>query len=390
MLNRNAENLVHELAKQFPIVLILGPRQCGKTTLAKYFLEGEYFDFEKPSDQEIFVDNIEFALKRFGAPLILDEAQILPEIFPVLRSIVDLKRQENGQYFLLGSVNPELVKRISESLAGRVGIIELTPFLYSELAAIKKIDISHYWLKGGYPDAVKEKDPLKWQRWQENYVRTFVERDIPRYGLKATPVQMRRLMGMIAHLHGGLLNASEIGRSLSANYHTISNHLDLIEGHFLIRRLQPYHTNVKKRLIKSPKIYIRDTGMLHYLLGISSERNLLESPKRGNSWEGLMIEQLIAHETLARSGSRFFFYRTQRGAEIDLIVDRGNERLGYEFKCSLSVGKKDWKNLKTGLEEGIIHKGTVVYMGERNYPVADDIEVVNAENLLMTNGPMNK
>jgi len=381
MIKRLLESLVHELALQFPAILILGPRQCGKTTLARHFLKGEYFDLEKPSDLQIFLGDIELALRRFDGPLIIDEAQTLPDLFPILRSLIDERRHQSGRFYLLGSVNPSLIKRISESLAGRVGMVELTPFLFAETADMK-IDLATYWLKGGYPDAIREKKITKWQRWQENFVRTFIERDIPRVGVKISPIQMRCLMGMISHHHGGLLNASEFGRSLGISYHTVNDYLDILEGHYLIRRLPPYHINIGKRLVKSPKIYIRDTGVLHYLLGLSTERNLLESPKRGNSWEGLMIEQIIAYEQLKGAGSQFYFFRTYAGAEIDLIVDRGYERAGYEFKCSLSASRKDWANLKKGMEDGIIHKGYVVYLGERSYPVADKINVVGAESFL--------
>ncbi len=383
MIKRRAQNMVQELSQQFPAVLILGPRQCGKTTLAKHFLKGEYFDLERPSDQQIFVDDIEFALRRFDTPLILDEAQTLPELFPALRSMIDLDRQQTGRYYLLGSVNPALVKHISESLAGRVGIVELTPFLFSEITGLK-IDLTDFWLKGGFPDALKEKEGSKWQRWQENYIRTFVERDIPRYGVKISPIQIRRLMGMLAHQHGGLFNASDLGRSLGVSYHTIRSHLDLMEGHFLVRRLPPYFPNIRKRIVKSAKVYIRDSGVLHYLLGISSERSLLESPKRGSSWEGSMIEQIISREMLQRAGSLFYFYRTHAGAEIDLIIDRGSERIGYEFKCSVSTGKRDWANLQAAIDEALIHKGLVVYMGERNFPVTEQISVVHGGKLLLS------
>jgi hypothetical protein len=383
MIKRQAEIMVHELARQFPAVLILGPRQCGKTTLAKYFLEGEYFDLEKPSDQQIFLDDIEFVLQRLQPPLIIDEAQTLPALFPVLRSMIDLDRQRTGSYYLLGSVNPALIKHISESLAGRVGIVELTPFLFSELNDLK-IVFTDFWLKGGFPDALKEKENSKWQRWQDNYLRTFIERDVPRFGVKMSAIQIRRLMVMLAHQHGGLLNASDLGRSLGVSYHTIGNYLDLMEGHFLIRRLPPYFPNIKKRIVKSPKIYIRDSGALHNLLGVSSEKSLLESPKRGNSWEGFMIEQIINREMLERPGSLFYFFRTHAGAEIDLIIDRGSERIGYEFKCSVSVVKRDWTNLQTGIEQGVIHRGFVVYMGERDFPVTEAIRVVNGENVLIS------
>lgn len=382
MIKRLAASLIHELAEQFPAILVLGPRQCGKTTLARHFLKGEYFDLEKPSDIQVFQNDIEFALRRIKGTIIIDEAQTMPELFPVLRSMIDEDRQQNGRYYLLGSVNPALIKHISESLAGRVGMIELTPFLFKETADLK-ISLPTYWLRGGYPDASREKKESKWQRWQENYVRTFIERDIPRQGARISPIQIRRLMGMLAHNHGGLLNASEFGRSLGVSYHTVSDYLDILEGHYLIRRLPPYHLNIGKRLVKSPKVYVRDTGVLHYLLGITTERNLLESPKYGNSWEGLMIEQIIAQEQLQRAGSQFYFYRTYAGAEIDLIVDRGQERIGYEFKCSVSVKRTDWANLKSGIDDSIIHHGFVVYFGNRNYPITDTISAVGAESYLV-------
>ncbi len=381
MINRLAESLVHELAGQFPVVLILGPRQCGKTTLARHFLKGEYFDLEKPSDLQIFLGDIELALRRFDEPLIIDEAQILPDLFPVLRALIDEDRRQNGRFYLLGSVNPSLIKRISESLAGRVGMVELTPFLFAETVDLE-IALPAYWLKGGYPDALRERNESRWQRWQENFVRTFIERDIPRVGVKISPIQMRGLMGMISHHHGGVLNASELGRSLGISYHTVNDYLDILEGHYLIRRLSPYHANIGKRIVKSAKIYIRDTGLLHHLLGVSTERTLLESPKRGSSWEGLMIEQIIALEQLQKAGSQFFFFRTYAGAEIDLIVDRGHERTGYEFKCSFSADRKDWASLVRGVGDGIIHEGFLVYLGERSYPVSEKVEVVGAERFL--------
>lgn len=381
MIERFVLHLVNELADQFPAVLILGPRQCGKTTLAKHFLSGEYFDFEKPSDYEIFADNIEFSLSRFQEPLIFDEAQIMPELFPVLRSKIDDLRERCGRFYLLGSVNPELIKSISESLAGRVGILELTPFLYSETTSLE-IEFPEFWLRGGYPDALKEIKASRWIHWQENYIRTFIERDIPRHGKKISARRMRRLFAMIAHLHGGILNSSELGKSLDISYHTVNDYLDILEGYYLIRRLQPYHSTIKKRTVKSPKIYVRDSGVLHYLLGISNERLLLESPKRGHSWESMMIEQLIGMEQMINTGSQFYFYRTHAGADIDLIVDRGMEKIGYEFKCSMSVGKKDFMNLKNGIREGIIDRGFLLYSGERSYDISSQLRITNAEILL--------
>ncbi|MBM4039327.1 MAG: ATP-binding protein [Planctomycetes bacterium] len=381
MIARKAADFIARFAEQFPAILIVGPRQCGKTTLARHFLSGEYFDLEKPSDRQLLAGDAELALRRFPGPCIFDEAQVLPELFPVLRSLIDEQRDRAGRFYLLGSVNPALVRAISESLAGRVGVAELTPFLFPEVAA--GADIVRLWLRGGYPDAFQATDGMAWQLWQESYLRTVVERDLARQGVSLSPVELRRLLGMLAHHHGGLLNASELGRAMGVSYHAVQRCLDVLEGHFLVRRLPPYHANLGKRLIKSPKVYVRDSGLLHHLLGISAERGLLESPQRGNSWEGFLIEQIAALERLLRPGSQFYFYGTHAGAEVDLVIDRGQERIGYEFKCAASVGTRDWANLRRAREEGVIHHGNVVYLGEREFPVADGVSVRSAAELLL-------
>lgn len=382
MFERIAIQKILRLKRQFPAILILGARQCGKTTLARHFLKGEYFDLEKPSDQQIFIHDVEYALRRFEKPLILDEAQTLPELFPVLRALIDEKRDEKGKYYLLGSVNPVLIRQISESLAGRVGICELTPFLYVELMGKAGISFETYWLRGGFPDAVLSQSVVEWQAWQENYIRTFIERDIARFRLKMSTIEIRQFLGVLAHYHGNLFNASEISKSFGITYHTVKAYLDLLEGHFLVRRLQPFHVNIKKRLVKSPKLYIRDTGILHYLLGITSERILLENPKRGASFEGLMIEQIITLENLKYEGSRFYFYRTHAGAEIDLIVDRGQMRIGFEFKSATSVSKNDVRNVRDAVTQGLIHRGIVCYLGDRTYEISENITVIPAKEFL--------
>jgi uncharacterized protein len=187
---------------------------------------------------------------------------------------------------------------------------------------------------------------------------------------------------MLAHVHGGVLNASELGRSLGVTYHTIGSHLDILEGHFLIRRLAPWHSNLGKRLVKSPKLYVRDSGLLHSLLGIRTGRDLLQSPRRGASWEGMLVEQVVAMEKLSRSGSQFWFYRTQAGAEIDLVVDRGEERIGYEFKCASAVNRHDAAGLATGVADGVITRGRVAYAGDRRYWLTDAVEAIPAVELL--------
>jgi predicted AAA+ superfamily ATPase len=276
-----------------------------------------------------------------------------------------------------------LVRQVSESLAGRVGMVELTPFLYAEIA--KRLDgrLDANWLRGGFPEVAMLEDDRRRTRWLEQYVQSLVQRDLAGYGLKTSPQEMRRFMGMLAHIHGGLLNASELGRSLGVTYHTIGKHLDILEGHFLIRRLQPWHSNMGKRLVKSPKLYVRDSGLLHYLLGIRSEEDLFVSPRRGASWEGFIIEQMIALEQLLYTGSQFWFYRTQAGAEIDLVLERDGQRFGFEFKCAASVSHGDASGLKAGLADGVISRGYIVYAGDRRYPVGEHVEAIPAADLLV-------
>jgi len=384
MIKRASIQLLQRLALQFPAVLILGPRQCGKTTLAKDVIGGRYFDLELNSDRQVFEGDPELALRQLSGPIILDEAQIMPSLFPVLRALIDDKRDEAGRFYLLGSVSPELVKGISETLAGRVGVLDLTPLLYGEvLGAGGAADpLDSLWLRGGYPQAFLANDTGAWQFMFENYFRTFIERDVTRIGLAFSPQEMRRFMTMLAHLHGGLLNASDLGRSLGVSYHTVQKAMDILEGFFLARRLTPYHANVGKRLVKAPKVYLRDSGLLHYLLGISSVEGLLSSPNRGRSWEGFVIEQLIAAEELVRRGSQYHYYRTQTGVEIDLLIDRGQKRVGYEIKCAASVSPADTVNLRKGIVDGIIHEGFIVYHGDRAFPVSEAISAVPAVDAL--------
>lgn len=346
-------------------------------------MHGQYFDLEKPSDAQIFSDDIEFALRRFPGSVIIDEVQVVPAIFPVLRALIDESRHKHGRFFLLGSVSPELIKGIAESLAGRVGILDLTGFMFVEVAGRKNIELASLWCQGGFPDAFLTRNMEKWHAWQENYIRTFIERDVVRHGLKISSLEMRRFMGMLAHCHGGILNASSLGRSLGVSYHTVQHVLDVLEGYFLIRRLMPYHVNLGKRLVKAPKLYLRDAGILHYLLGIGSYEQLLQSPSRGNSFEGFMIEQIISLETIQHPGSRFYYFRTHVGTEIDLIVERGGRRIGYEFKCAYSAVGRDWAHLKAGLADGVIHRGVLIYLGDKTFSVSDTVSVVPASAFLL-------
>jgi predicted AAA+ superfamily ATPase len=376
---RLLEKRVAQLARQFPAVTILGPRQCGKTTLARTGIGAAYLDLEKPSDYRVLADDPELGLRSLGAPIILDEVQRLPALFPLLRALIDEERKRNGRFFLLGSVDPVLIREVSESLAGRVAIVELTPFLAEELP---ETSTETLWHRGGFPDAVLAPTDADWDVWQDHYVRTFVERDLARFGLRQSSVQVHTLMGMLAGQQGGLLNASSLGRALGVSFHTVQQMLDILEGHFLVRRLRPYHATLRKRLVKSPKVYVRDSGLLHHLLGVRDRAVLVRSASRGASWEGFVIENLMGMESLRRPATRFWFHRTQTGSEVDLLLDRGDRRIGVEIKLAAAVGKHDAAGLIQARLDGVIHEGIVLHMGERAFPLAEGVVALPTEAVL--------
>lgn len=370
--------------KLFPVVAIVGPRQSGKTTFVKMELpDWNYFDMEKPSDHGRVSADIEFFLDQYGEHCVIDEAQTLPELFPALRGFIDRKRAGKGRIVLLGSVNPLLVRNISESLAGRIGFIEISPFSYPEANSLCKTTVEEFWLEGGYPE------PLPWNEedrfvWLEQYLKTFVERDI--LGLMKTsisPQQQMRLLTMLAHSHAQLWNASRTASAFGVSYHTINRYVELLETFFLVHRLAPYHQNVGKRLVKRHKIYFRDTGLLHYLLNIQSIEALRTSPYRGFSFEGMVIEQLKRKHAGKPSGrADFYFYRTSQGDEIDLLIDDGKGLHPYEIKTSTTIDPGDLKGFKRSLEQLGLTKGTVVYFGKEDFQLDSQIKVRAVQNLL--------
>ncbi|OGQ92782.1 MAG: hypothetical protein A2284_11375 [Deltaproteobacteria bacterium RIFOXYA12_FULL_61_11] len=381
MLPRAAHPILEALLRQFPAVLVLGPRQCGKTTLAKTLQPGLYLDLELPSDRQVLAADLEFALRRLETPVVIDEAQTLPELFPALRALIDEDRRRCGRFLLLGSVNPALVAAVSESLAGRVGILELTPFLYNEVVSTQP-DLETLWFRGGFPDAFLAPDQTSWKRWQEFFFRTFVERDLLTSLPALTPQKIYQLVAMLAHLQGSPLNSSNLGRALGASYHTVERWLELLEAHFLVRRLRPYLPNLGKRYVKAPKCYLRDSGILHHLLGLDDPRGLYLSPQRGASFEGAMIEQVIALASLGHTGCRPWYYRTHAGAELDLVLELGPVRVGLEFKCAEALVRGDWTSLRAALAEGLITRGLVVYLGTRRFELGPQLEALPAAQLL--------
>ncbi len=383
LVKRTISEKLNKYLKLFPIVVVVGPRQSGKTTFAKMELpEWRYFDMERPSDFGRASADIEFFLGQYGEHCIIDEAQILSELFPALRSYVDLKRAKKGRIVLLGSVNPLLVKNISETLAGRVGFIEIHPFDYSEANKLRKMKLEKFWLNGGYPEPLlrNENDRLV---WMEQYVKTFVERDV--LSLLKTSIssqQQIQLLIMVAHNHAKLWNASQTASAFGVSYHTVNRYIELMETYFLIDKLVPYYKNVGKRLVKSSKMYFRDTGLLHYLLNVSSIEALRTSPYRGFSFEGFVIEQLKRKYIRESSGARFYFYRTSQGDEIDFLVHDKKGLHAYEIKTTTMIDIEDLKGFKRSLDQLGLKKGTVVYFGSQDFNLDKQIEVKAISNLL--------
>lgn len=356
----------------FPVIAILGPRQCGKSFIAKQIAKKNpnaiYLDMESRIDLAK-LENPELYFEKNSEKLIcLDEIQRIPEIFPVLRSIVD-KTNRNGQILVLGSASPELLKQSSESLAGRIIYLYLTPFTAFEVYKNNLYKQDEHWFKGGFPMSFFKQDKAS-NLWRENYIKTFVERDLFQFGFKTTSTNFFRFFQMLSHSHGQVLNLSKLGASLGISHNTISHYVDIFRETFLIRSLQPYYQNLKKRLIKSPKIYIRDSGILHSMLKIDSFNDLLGHPVLGFSWEGYCIEQILS--TL--KGYDSYFYRTSSGAEIDLVLVKGEKKIAVEFKISPNP-KPDigfWNSLKD-LE---IEEAYIICPISDSYPIHKTVEVM--------------
>jgi predicted AAA+ superfamily ATPase len=340
MLVRAAEKLIWKRLEAYPAVALVGPRQCGKTTLARA-MGGAYYDLEQDSEQ-LRLDLEWDELVKGKELIILDEAQSWPEIFVRLRGAIDEERKRTGRFLLLGSVSPSLMVQVSESLAGRLSLVELTPLLLSEL----ETDAwrARRWLCGGYPDG-GVLEPKRFPRWQLDYLSLLVQRDLPAWGLPAKPQTMERFLKMLAALHGQFWNASQLGESLGLSYHTANNYLDYLVGAFLVRRLPSYQANVRKRLVKRPRIYWRDTGLLHALLRVSDKDSLLAQPWVGASWEGYVIEQTIGQ--LEAQGREFdaYYFRTSDQYELDLVLDFGAERWAVEIKLTSSPSMHTMENL---------------------------------------------
>jgi uncharacterized protein len=340
MIPRLVEKYLRKRLAASPAVALVGPRQCGKTTLARSLSAG-YFDLEQESER-LRLDLEWDKLCGSRSLLVLDEAQSWPEVFVRIRGAVDSDRRRMGRFLLLGSVSPGLMSRVSESLAGRLSLVTLSPFLLAELAAPASRSLS--WLCGGYPDG-GALARAQFPKWQLDYLALLSQRDLPLWGLPAKPQTTMRLLRMLAASHGNVWNASKIGQGLGINYKTVNTYLEYLTGAFLIRLLPAYSANIRKRLVRSPKIYWRDSGLLHALMNVNSNDALLSQPWVGASWEGWCIEQIIS--TLSATGIDFepYYFRTSDQHEIDLVLDLNGEKWALEFKLTSSPGVSDMEKL---------------------------------------------
>lgn len=370
MINRpQALARIRESYAVHPAVAIEGPRQCGKTTLARLVADSEpevaFFDLESPADRQRLATP-EQTLRPLRGLVVIDEAQRMPELFSVLRVLLD-RPEFPARFLLTGSASPELIRGLSESLAGRVGILDLAGFDLGEIGAAHW---SALWVRGGFPRSYLAPDDHASFGWRQDFIRTFLERDIPQLGITIPTETLRRFWTMIAHYHGQTWNAAEFGRALGSDEKTARRYLDLLAGAFVVRVLPPWFENLGKRQVKAPKIYVRDSGLLHALHGLGAREALLGHPKLGASWEGFVLEQLIA--LLATRDT--YFWGTHAGAELDLMVMQGGRRYGFEMKFTDAPGAT--KSMHVALADLALAHLWVIYPGEKRYDLTEKITAV--------------
>lgn len=358
---------VEKALSRAPVVALLGPRQCGKTTLAREFMtvaSPQYFDLEDPVVAHLFENPLQVLAPLRGL-IVIDEAQRRPGLFPVLRVLAD-REGAPARFLILGSASPELARQSSESLAGRVEIIEMRGF---DLAEVGVVAVDMLWMRGGFPRAFLAHNDEDSRVWRRQFIATFLERDLAALGFGMSPAVMGRFWTMLAHYNGQVWNGSEIAASLGVSPNTARAYLDALEQTFMVRRLAPWHNNLGKRLVKSPKLYFRDTGILHALLGISDTMQLLTHPKLGASWEAFVIEETIRSER----PEEVWFYGVHAGSELDLVMVKSGRRIGVEVKRADAPTLT--RSMRTAMEDLELDELHVVYPGARSYALADNVSV---------------
>ena len=363
--------------RDYPIVALPGPRQAGKTTLARLLAENSpeaeihHFDLESPSDLTRLT-NPELALSALRGLVILDEIQRMPELYPVLRVLAD-RPDRPARFLILGSASPALTQGASETLAGRIYFIDVSGFSLNEIGSE---NLANRWWRGGFPRAYLARNDEASRQWHEDFFRTFLERDIPQLGIKIPAITLRRFWTMVAHYHGQIIQVSELARSLGTSEPTARRYLDILCATYLVRQLPPWFENLKKRQVKAPKIYIRDSGILHALLGIPNPDSLQSHPKLGASWEGFALEQI-----LSVTGDRgAYFWATHAGAELDLLIFYKGERLGFEFKYTEQP--RTSKSMRVAEHDLQLDHLYVVHPGKQSFPLSENISATTLPDLL--------
>jgi len=380
MIDRHLVPALADALAYSPAVALLGPRQVGKTTLALAVgkrLDALYLDLESEQDRAKLAQPELYLADHLDRLVILDEVHRAPGLFPVLRGLIDRSRRagrREGLYLLLGSASLDLLKQSGETLAGRIAFLELTPFTVLETPAISNDDL---WVRGGFPESLLAANAARSLRWRQDFIRTYLERDIPQFGPRIAAETLRRFWGMLAHHQGGLLNTAQFARNLGVDAKTAASYLDLLVDLLLVRRLPPWHANLGKRLVKSPKVYVRDSGLVHALLGIPDKETLLAHPVVGQSWECFAVENLLA---CAPDGVHGYFYRTGGGAEIDLLLAWPNGHL-WAIEIKRSLTPKLERGFHAGCADLNPARKFVVYPGTERYRMADDVEAISLAGL---------
>ncbi|MBZ0090769.1 MAG: ATP-binding protein [Sulfuricellaceae bacterium] len=386
MINRILSAQLADAIAHSPAVALLGPRQVGKTTLALEIGKAIdpralYLDMESERDRAKLAQPELYLADHLDKLVILDEVHRVPGLFPALRGLIDQSRRAGrraGLYLLLGSASLDLLKQTGETLAGRIAYLELMPFQVLETSRLPADDL---WLRGGFPESLLAPDNARSLRWRQDFIRTYLERDIPQFGPRIAAETLRRFWGMLAHRQGGLLNTSQLARNLGVDVKTAGSYLDLLVDLLLVRRLPPWHANLGKRLVKAPKVYVRDSGLVHALLGIPDKETLLGHPVVGQSWECFVIENLIAAAQGSGKGdAQAYFYRTSGGAEIDLLLAWPDDRL-WAIEIKRSLAPKVERGFYSACADLKPAKKFVVYPGQERYRLAEDIEAISLAGL---------